>query len=118
MIAKKAILHTNVENLTHYEPDLNPHETNEMDYTVDSILADVNSKENSEDQMSDEGEYFRSSQTKIRRISCTQVKYFQNAWQDIEKKKVSSIPCDINGHVAFTINAKNRADLLQKCRDG
>ena len=27
-----------------------------------------------------------------------QVKYFQNAWQDIEKKKASSIPCNINGH--------------------
>ena len=57
-------------------------------------------------------------QHKIRRISCTQVKYFRNAWHNIEKQKVSSIPRDINGHVAFAIHAENRADLLQKCRDG
>ena len=39
-------------------------------------------------------------------------------WHDIEKQKVSSIPCDINGHVAFAIHAEHRADLLPKCRDG
>ena len=55
-----------VENLTH-EPDLNPRETNEMDYTDDSILPDTGSEEGSEDQMSDESEYFRSSQHKITR---------------------------------------------------
>lgn len=40
------------------------------------------------------------------------------AWNKVKIQRTQSLPFDINGLAAYSLKAPNRAELLQKCRDG